>query len=114
VQAAGMLPLLSEENLPIKNTKTKMHQVLYDYLDNQAKSTLQRFHTSNKRWAFSKTLTKEQVDDLNKLHTSEFLRYLNLSVTNTKLKMRQVLHDFLDQKPGGYKVVMQRNKRVVV
>jgi hypothetical protein len=31
-----MLPPLSQENLPIKNTKTKMHQMLYDSLDNQS------------------------------------------------------------------------------
>jgi hypothetical protein len=44
--------------------------------------------------SFSTRLTKEQVDGLSKLQATDFLRHLNLSVNNTKLKMRQVLHDF--------------------
>jgi hypothetical protein len=84
-----------------------MHRVLYDYLDNQRQVNVAEIPQQQQAvGAFSKALTKEQVDGLSKLQASEFLRHLNLSINDTKLKMRHVLHDFFVQKPFGYKVVM--------
>jgi hypothetical protein len=98
---------LRQLNLPIKNTKSKMHRVLYDYLDNQRQVNVAEIPQQQQAvGAFSKALTKEQVDGLSKLQATEFLRHLNLSINDTKLKMRHVLHDFFVQKPSGYKVVM--------
>jgi hypothetical protein len=46
-------------------------------------------------YIFPSELGDEYYEPRNKL------RHLNLSVNNTKLKMRQVLHDYFDKKPAG-------------
>jgi hypothetical protein len=98
---------LRQLNLPVKNKKTKIHQVLFGFLDNRRQVNVAGIPQQQQAVAaFSKTLTKKQVDGLSKLQATEFLRQLNLSVNNTRLKMSQVLHDIFDKKPSGYKVVM--------